>query len=193
MTKKLSACCFEPIVIKGDYDGTMHCECTKCGEPCDVKPLSGLPSPKSSDMESGSAMDNPSSRAAHGESSASPAHELSPPPLTPGQAVRQKAIELAPFNNAKHLFFFGSSWDELAQAAISADPVRKAAQAFLERIDLIEQCGSYKAVWENYAIHGGRYAGPQYCDEREALRVALSEAAMDAHCKGTGFKENANE
>ena len=54
-----------------------------------------------------------------------------------------------------------------------SDEIVKAARALLEKIDLVDESDSIKAVFMSAYIHGVKYDGPTYASEREELRAAL--------------------
>jgi len=50
------------------------------------------------------------------------------------------------------------------------------AEALVKRLDTVHADPAYMGVWTLYHVHGGRYDGPQYHTEVDALRAAIAKA-----------------
>lgn len=57
-------------------------------------------------------------------------------------------------------------------------PVRAAAKALVEKIDVIHADRAYESVFTVAQLHVGPYAGPTYVEELAALRAALGDVAQ---------------
>lgn len=53
------------------------------------------------------------------------------------------------------------------------------SRTLVNALRAINQDSSYLAVWHSYQIHGGKYQGPFYVDELNALESALNEQFPD--------------
>jgi hypothetical protein len=53
--------------------------------------------------------------------------------------------------------------------------VEKAARDLYRKLLVVHADDQYQGVWALHMIHGGKYTGPNYGPEMEALRMALGE------------------
>jgi hypothetical protein len=55
------------------------------------------------------------------------------------------------------------------------DEVRRAAQALVDKLDVVHCDSRYIVVWALAKSHLGEYSGPRYTDELAALKKALKK------------------
>jgi hypothetical protein len=65
---------------------------------------------------------------------------------------------------------------ERATTLASTAELRAAAQAMVDRCDMIHADPRYMSIWTDLMIHGRPYSGPNYAEELKALRTALATA-----------------
>lgn len=62
--------------------------------------------------------------------------------------------------------------------------LEKLARALVDRLDLVHEHSSYKAVWTLHSVHGGVYNGPTYEYELDSLRAFLRSPNPSSGSKG---------
>jgi hypothetical protein len=67
-----------------------------------------------------------------------------------------------------------------AKAEDRVTELQKALSGLVNKLDEVEASPEYKGVWGLYYVHGGKYSGPQYGDERDAAREALNDSDSKA-------------
>jgi hypothetical protein len=72
-----------------------------------------------------------------------------------------------------------AAWDAAPTPPAEVDVVEavRAAQALVDRLEFIHADPAYMAVWTSNHIHNGPYSGPQYKNELDDLKAALTAIA----------------
>jgi len=67
-----------------------------------------------------------------------------------------------------------------ASSAPAQEPIRRALQTLVDKLDTVHADPRYQSVWSLYAIHGGHYTEPRYEHEFKAAKEALAASTGTA-------------
>ncbi len=61
-----------------------------------------------------------------------------------------------------------------------AEQLRELVGRLVEKLEIVDNDPQYRSVWTLYLAHGGRYKGPTYQEELDAVRLELAASLKDS-------------